>query len=120
MDECIKPYPLVLSAPYRNKYSSDDGSLAYRVLSVSPGVRQHFCYESYPGSFIEQLYDGLPISHVIQHLFVEAAVINHIPVLFLDLEELDDNIHISMRVPLGSDADILHELMESWFRHILS
>ncbi|GGJ08764.1 cyanophycin synthetase [Alicyclobacillus cellulosilyticus] len=56
--------------------------LADHLLSLLPGLREHHCAKGRPGGFVERLYGGTYLGHVIEHVAIELACLAGLDVHF--------------------------------------
>ncbi|MGZ4162779.1 MAG: cyanophycin synthetase [Tumebacillaceae bacterium] len=58
---------------FTGKESYEFPGLVERLLELLPGIREHHCAKGEPGGFVERLYGGTYIGHVIEHTALELS-----------------------------------------------
>ncbi|MDK2992793.1 MAG: cyanophycin synthetase [Clostridiales bacterium] len=56
---------------FDNVATKDITDFNQHLLQMFPGLRQHRCSPGYEGGFVERLYEGTYLAHVIEHLSLE-------------------------------------------------
>jgi len=58
---------------YAFKESYEFPGMTERLLAMLPGLREHHCAKGEPGGFVERLYGGTYIGHVVEHSAIEMS-----------------------------------------------
>ncbi len=53
------------------RLTSEVDGFCPRLLRAFPGIKEHHCSRGYPGGFVERLYEGTLLGHVMEHLILQ-------------------------------------------------
>jgi cyanophycin synthetase len=63
-----------------DKESHEVNGFNERLLSLLPGLAEHYCSRSRPGGFVERLQEGTYFGHIVEHAAIELTRLVGIPV----------------------------------------
>jgi hypothetical protein len=95
----------IANYPCRN--STDLNWFNLALITSFPRLRGHWCSDEYAGSFIAELYRGIPIVHVASHLIYEIALCHRIRADLQEAVQTSDSILINFKVPRLVDGEFI-------------
>ncbi len=54
-----------------DRLTSEIDGFYSRLLSAFPGLKEHYCSRGHPGGFVERLYEGTLLGHVLEHMILQ-------------------------------------------------